>query len=169
MGRGMMNLNVAGFEKESVVDGEGIRFVVFLQGCPHHCKRCHNTETWDINKQSYIDIDSIFQMMDKLSNSIIQYRGLTLSGGEPFLQPLGCSILTDKAHSIGWDVWCYSGYTYTQLLEIAKNDNDVNRLLRSINVLIDGPYIEDMKDLDLVYRGSSNQKVLRLLNGVVQK
>ena len=92
MGCGIMNLNVAGFEKESVVDGEGIRFVVFLQGCPHHCKGCHNTETWDTNKQSYIDSDSIFHMMDKLSNGIIQYRGLTLSGGEPFLQPLECCI-----------------------------------------------------------------------------
>lgn len=164
-----MDINVAGFEKESVVDGEGIRFTVFLQGCPHHCKGCHNPNTWDFSKDNNMPIDVILARMDYARNSIIQYHGLTLSGGEPFCQPLQCCILADKAHSIGWSVWCYTGYTYEELLEIAKNDTYVDRLLRSIDTLVDGPYMEDKKDLDLVYRGSSNQRVLRLVNGSVKK
>lgn len=160
-----MIIAVAGLEKESVVDGEGIRFVVFVQGCPHQCKGCHNPDTWDMTKKSYMEIESIYDIMDRINNGAIQYKGLTLSGGEPFCQPYNCSCLADKAHSLGWDVWCYSGYTYEELMKIKETDENVRLLLSKIDVLIDGPFIEELKDLDLVYRGSSNQRVIRMRNG----
>lgn len=149
-----MKLNIAGVIKESIVDGRGFRYTVFTQGCPHHCHGCHNPQTWDFNGGSEQDTNEIFD--DFKQNPML--RGITFSGGEPFCQPAPLAELAKKVHSIGKDVTVYTGYTYEQLLE--KNDPDINALLGETDVLIDGPFIEELKNLELHFRGSENQRLI---------
>ena len=149
-----MKLQVSGIVKESIVDGKGIRTTVFTQGCPHHCPGCHNPQTHPFEGGSEIDIAEIFEEFRK--NPIL--KGITFSGGEPFCQPEPLAELAKQVHSIGKDVTVYTGYTYEQLLE--KNDPAVNALLSETDVLIDGPFIEAQKNLELVFRGSENQRVI---------
>lgn len=149
-----MKLNIAGVIKESIVDGRGIRYTVFTQGCPHRCHGCHNPQTWDFNGGSEKDIDEIFE--DFRQNPML--KGITFSGGEPFCQPAPLAKLAQMVHGIGKDVTVYSGYTFEQLAEM--NDPDVNALLDAADVLIDGPFIEERKNLELHFRGSENQRLI---------
>lgn len=143
-----MNIRIAGIVNDSIVDGAGIRLTVFTQGCPHHCPGCHNPGTHDPNGGRVVDTDEIIAMMD--ANPLLD--GVTLSGGEPFEQALACSLIAEAAHKRGLNVWCYTGWTYEQL---AKQP-----LLSSIDVLVDGAYVQSKRSLELKYRGSSNQRVI---------
>ena len=153
-----MNIRLADIVPESVVDGKGIRMTVFVQGCEHRCKGCHNQGTWPMDGGEIKDIGFIADLAEK--DPLLD--GLTLSGGEPFLQPAPLYELSKWCHSRGLNVWCYSGFTYEQLLEMGKCDENVKNLLGEIDVLVDGPFIEAQKDLTLVFRGSSNQRVIDL-------
>lgn len=149
-------LKVAGIVGESVVDGLGIRMTLFVQGCPHRCKGCHNAHTHDPEGGNEMTIEEIARMVIK--NPLLD--GMTFSGGEPFMQPKPLAELASWLKSCGLNVWCYSGYTLEQLQERSKEDGDTARLLKLIDVLVDGPYIEEKKDLTLRFRGSSNQRVI---------
>ena len=149
-----MKLQVSGIVKESIVDGKGIRTTVFTQGCPHHCPGCHNPQTHPFEGGTEVDVKEIFEEVRQ--NSIL--KGITFCGGEPFCQPAPLAELAKQFHSIGKDVTFYTGYTYEQLLE--KHDPAVNALLAETDVLIDGPFIEAQKNLELVFRGSENQRVI---------
>ena len=153
-----MNIRLADIVPESVVDGKGIRMTVFVQGCTHACKGCHNPGTWKLDGGEVKDISFITDLAEK--DPLLD--GLTLSGGEPFLQPAPLYEIAKWCHSRKLNVWCYSGYTYEQLTEMAKSDDDIKNLLGEIDVLVDGPFIEDQKDLMLVFRGSRNQRVIDL-------
>ncbi|MGE5422759.1 MAG: anaerobic ribonucleoside-triphosphate reductase activating protein [Ignavibacteriales bacterium] len=151
-----MKIRVCGFTKESVVDGPGIRAVVFAQGCPHRCVGCHNPDTWDSEDGFDLEIDDIlFQIA---SNPLL--RGLTLTGGEPFAQSEGFAELAARVKSSGLDVVTYSGYTYEELMEKGRQDVSVMKILENTDILIDGPYMEELKDLSLAYRGSRNQRII---------
>lgn len=143
-----MKIRICGFEPESIVDGDGIRFVVFTQGCPHHCEGCHNPQSHDFNAGTEYDTTDIISMIK--SNPLI--RGVTLSGGEPFCQYEACLEIAKAVHQMGKDVWCFTGY---ELYEVIGNP-----LLKEIDVLIDGKFILAEKSLDLKYRGSRNQRVI---------
>ena len=145
-----MRIRVHGFEPESVVDGEGIRFTVFTQGCPHHCVGCHNPETHDFTSGTEYDISEILYMIDE--NPLI--TGVTLSGGEPFCQSEACLEIARESHKRGLSVWCYTGYTYEELIG--------NPLLNEIDILVDGKFIESQKSLNLLFRGSSNQRLIHV-------
>lgn len=149
-----MKLSIAGVIKESIVDGRGIRYTVFTQGCPHHCPNCHNPQTWPFDGGSEKEISEIFE--DFKQNPML--RGITFSGGEPFCQPAPLAELARQVHDIGKDVTVFTGYTYEQLLE--KNDEAVNSLLAETDVLIDGPFVEELKNLELHFRGSENQRLI---------
>lgn len=149
-----MKLSIAGVIKESIVDGRGIRYAVFTQGCPHHCPNCHNPQTWPFDGGSEKEISEIFE--DFKQNPML--RGITFSGGEPFCQPAPLAELARQVHDIGKDVTVFTGYTYEQLLE--KNDEAVNSLLAETDVLIDGPFVEELKNLELHFRGSENQRLI---------
>ena len=149
-----MKLQVSGIVKESIVDGKGIRTTVFTQGCPHHCPGCHNPQTHPFEGGTEIDTSEIFE---EFRQNII-LKGITFSGGEPFCQPAPLAELAKQVHSIGKDVTVYTGYTYEQLL--AMDDPAVRDLLAETDVLIDGPFIEARKNLELVFRGSENQRVI---------
>ena len=149
-------MKIAGTVQDSIVDGPGLRFAVFTQGCPHKCDGCHNPETHDISGGEEKPVDEIIADMRK--NPLTD--GLTLSGGEPFLQAADCAALARAAKADGLNVWIYSGWTYEQLLEMSKRDNDVATLLDIIDVLVDGRFEASLRSLELRFRGSSNQRII---------
>lgn len=149
-------LKIAGIVEESIVDGPGIRFVVFTQGCPHNCEGCHNPQTHDYNGGKYIDIDEIIDKIDE--NPLL--RGVTLSGGEPFMQAKTLAKMIEKIDNKNLDVITYSGFTYEQLLEKSNEENCFLNLLEKTDILIDGRFELDNKKENLKYRGSSNQRAI---------
>ena len=149
-------MRIAGLVQDSIVDGPGFRFVVFAQGCLMHCDGCHNPETWDPNGGSEKPESEIISEM--LGNKLTD--GLTLSGGEPFLQPVQCVVIASAAKENGLNVWAYSGYTFEEILIIADTTPAVGSLLNLTDVLIDGRFIAVQKAMALRWRGSKNQRVL---------
>lgn len=149
-------MKIAGIIKESVVDGKGLRYVIFVQGCPHHCKGCHNPQTWDPTKGFDKSLDEI--KGEILENPLLD--GVTFSGGEPFMHVAELIEIGKfcKLHNL--TVWCYTGYTITEI----QNNNDFNVLLKYIDVVVDGKYVESKKCYDN-FKGSANQKVIRLHDG----
>ena len=147
-------IRIAGGVKESIVDGPGIRFVVFAQGCSHHCEGCHNPATHDLSGGHLVAIDTIIAEMKK--NPLLD--GITLSGGEPFLQSAGFSELARCAQAAGYHVMTYTGYTYETLT--AKNDQEWLRLLKYTDLLVDGRFEVEQKSLLLKFRGSQNQRII---------
>lgn len=154
-----MLMRIAGIVQDSIVDGEGIRLTVFVQGCPHACPGCHNPETHDFNGGRMVDTSEIIAMLDV--NPLLD--GVTLSGGEPFCQSEKCKIIADAAHERGLNVWCYTGYTCDELMKFG-DPYDI-ALLGSIDVLVDGRYMQEQRTLELPFRGSRNQRIIILRNG----
>jgi len=155
-----MVIRIAGIVEESIVDGPGLRYVIFMQGCPHRCIGCHNPHTHDFMGGKEISVDKLIDMITK--QKLIS--GVTLSGGEPFAQAASCAKLAQEVKKLGFNVVTYSGYYYAQLIEMAQKDPSILALLNATGILIDGPYEEDKKGLDLPFRGSSNQNVIHLSN-----
>lgn len=143
-------LRIAGVTHDSIVDGEGLRMVVFAQGCPHHCKGCHNPSTHDPNGGYEVDTE---QLLNELKENTLE-QGITLSGGEPFCQCAAMLELARGAHALGRNVWVYSGYTLEQI----QADPEKAALLSECDVLVDGPYVEAERSLTLRFRGSRNQR-----------
>ncbi len=149
-----MEIRIFGTVEDSIVDGPGLRYSVFVQGCPHHCPGCHNPESHDFSGGKAADAETLIRPMD--ANPLLD--GLTLSGGEPMCQPAGCLLLARGAHVRRMNVWCYTGYTWEALL--AENDPDRMALLREIDVLVDGPFLLAQRSLELKYCGSRNQRLI---------
>lgn len=137
---------------DSIVDGVGLRTVIWTQGCKHNCKGCHNRETHDFKGGFLVDIENIKKDLRDLK---IQ-RGITFSGGDPFEQPLVCADLARYAKSLGLDIWAYTGYLYEDLLL----DKEKLEFLKEVDILVDGPFILEERDLTLRYRGSRNQRII---------
>ncbi|CAL7959449.1 Anaerobic ribonucleoside-triphosphate reductase-activating protein [Gammaproteobacteria bacterium] len=156
----MTQLRIAGITKESVVDGPGLRYVIFTQGCPHHCVGCHNPDTQ--NFAGGYDI-SIAKLLDSI-NAAKLIDGVTFSGGEPFAQAAACAELAKliKKNRSDLNIITYSGYYYTELLAMAIKDPAIKGFLQSIDILIDGPYDATKNDPNLPFRGSSNQNIIEL-------
>lgn len=146
-------LELSGIVSDSIVDGPGIRTTVFSQGCPHHCPGCHNPETWEFGCGTPMDEETIVEIVR--SNPLC--RGVTFSGGEPFAQAEGFAKLARLLKSEGYEVASYSGYTFEQLL---KGNAHQRKLLESIDILIDGPFLMEEKTLEISFRGSRNQRIL---------
>lgn len=151
-------LRVAGIVEESFVDGPGIRFVVFAQGCPHRCPGCHNPQTHSYTGGMLMEPGAILARM--ASNPLLD--GLSLSGGEPFEQAGPFAELAEGAHARGYDVMTWTGYTFEFLLEHRDGRPGWRRLLEASDVLVDGPFLIGRRSLGLLYRGSGNQRVLDL-------
>ena len=145
-----MQIRIAGLVPESYVDGDGIRFAIFMQGCQRNCAGCHNPETHSLDGGRLIDTGEIISEVKK--NPLLD--GITLTGGEPLLQIDAAKELARAAKSLGLSVWLYTGYIFEELPPAAKT------LLESVDVLIDGAFIESQRDLDLQFRGSRNQRII---------
>lgn len=154
------DIRLSGIVEESIVDGPGLRFVVFVQGCPHHCPGCHNPQTHSFIDGYPEDIHNIFSQYQE--NPLLS--GITFSGGEPFCQPEPLAKLGRMVHASGGHVLTYTGYVYEDLLQMARTNPAIQDLLNVTDLLIDGPYMEELRDLTLPFRGSSNQRILTLSN-----
>ena len=148
-----MKLRIAGTVNDSIVDGPGLRYAVFTQGCPHDCPGCHNPQTHDFSGGKDIDTSEILAQIRK--NPLLD--GLTLTGGEPFCQCTACIALAQGAHAHGLNVWCYSGYTFEELI---NGKAEWRLLLQNIDMLVDGPFLLEKRSLDCRFRGSSNQRLI---------
>jgi anaerobic ribonucleoside-triphosphate reductase activating protein len=153
-----MNIRIAGTVNDSIVDGPGLRFTVFVQGCSHHCPGCHNPQTHDPNAGKETDTKTLIAQMKK--NPLLS--GLTLSGGEPMEQPEACYELAKAAHEMCLNVWCYTEYTWDELM--LENDLARMSLLHEADVLVDGPFVLAWKSLEIPWRGSRNQRVIDVKN-----
>lgn len=138
---------------DSIVDGPGIRTVIFSQGCPHHCAGCHNPSTWSFEGGTPMKEEDIVQIVR--SNPLC--KGVTFSGGEPFAQAEGFTKLALLLKAQGYEVAAFSGYTFEQLLQGTEAQK---QLLQQIDVLIDGPFILSERSLSISFRGSKNQRIL---------
>ena len=152
----MTKIRVSGISRESIVDGPGIRTVVYAQGCPHHCPHCHNPSTWDFEGGYELDMDDIVGLV--METGLL--RGVTLSGGEPFMQAESLAELANRIKALGMDVVTYTGYTFEELMEMGQKDPSVARLLNHTDILVDGPYRHEERDLSLAFRGSKNQRII---------
>lgn len=149
-----MKIQIAGTVNDSIVDGPGLRYAVFTQGCRHRCPGCQNPETHDPAGGRTEDTEALIARMKK--NPLLS--GLTLSGGDPLEQSAACLLLAKAAHEAGLNVWTYTGYTWEELL--LENDPDKMALLRETDVLVDGPFIQAQKSLELNFCGSKNQRLI---------
>nr|WP_315410820.1 anaerobic ribonucleoside-triphosphate reductase activating protein [uncultured Selenomonas sp.] len=150
----MASVKLAGTVSDSIVDGAGIRYTIFTQGCPHHCPGCQNPKTHDF--AGGLEMDTRTILKDVLGNPLL--TGVTLSGGEPFCQAAPLASLAHEVHAHGMDVWAYTGYTLEDLQQ--KKEGAIDALLGEVDVLVDGAYEESERDLTLAFRGSRNQRVI---------
>ncbi len=155
-----MQIRLSGpIERDSIVNGDGLRAVLWTQGCPNHCPGCQNPETWDFEGGFLVDIEEVKNELRALKGQ----TGITFCGGEPFVQPEACKEIADFCRNeLGWNVWSFSGFTYE---EIEKYGGAAWEFLKSLDALIDGRFILAERDLSLKFRGSRNQRILHLEYG----
>ena len=144
----------ADLQTDSIVDGLGIRTVIWTQGCSHNCPSCHNPITHDFNGGDLVEIDDVISKLELLEAQ----DGVTFSGGDPMFQPKQCAVLARKIHELGMNVWAYTGFTLEELLN--KGNKDILDFLNEIDVLIDGKFEFENRSLDLEFRGSTNQRII---------
>ena len=147
-------IRVCGIEPESIVDGPGFRYVPFVQGCPHRCPGCHNPESHDFNGGQDMTVGEIFAQI----KSNPHLRGVTFSGGEPFEQVPALLELGKMIRNEGMTLMSYSGYTLEELQ--GRHDPETDELLSMLDILVDGRFVESLRNLTLIYRGSDNQRVI---------
>lgn len=157
-------MNYATIKKRDIANGVGVRVSLFVSGCTHHCKNCFNKETWDFSYGEKFTEDTEQLILDYLAPDFV--NGLSLLGGEPFevqnQEALTKLLRKVKASYPQKDVWCYTGYLFDEhLLKDSRARGEfTDEMLSYIDVLVDGPYIEEQKDISLQFRGSSNQRVI---------
>lgn len=157
-------IRIAGIVEESIVDGPGIRYVVFTQGCPHNCPGCHNPQTHDFEGGRIETIDNIVSSIKE--NPLL--KGITLSGGEPFMQAAALSELVSKLQDTKLNVMTYTGFTFEELLEKANENNSFMELLNKTDILMDGKFEIENKKEGLRFRGSSNQRAIDVKESLKQ-
>lgn len=153
-----MELRIAGIVSESVVDGPGYRFVVFAQGCLHACPGCHNPHTWDPAGGTSVRVMDLLEQV-KAAKLI---KGITITGGEPFLQPAPLAMLGGEVKKLGLDVITYTGYTWEDLMVMSQGNTGIKEFLFVTDYLVDGPFILAKRDLELPFRGSTNQRIIHV-------
>lgn len=154
----LQGLQLASYISESIVDGPGIRFVLFAQGCLHACQACHNPQTHSMKGGFYMSFDEIISIYEEEKSC----RGITLSGGEPFLQADAMAKVAERIHKLGGDVVTYTGYRLEKLESLAIRDKAIKDLLVQTDLLIDGPFVVAKKSIKRPFVGSSNQRLISL-------
>ena len=144
------------FQSDSIVDGEGLRSVIWFQGCPHKCLGCHNPDSQDFNGGQIVEIEEVIKTIQNLTFQ----DGITFSGGEPFAQPEALALLAREAKRLEFNTWAYTGYTFEQLLILAQTRPAIIEALKNIDVLVDGKFDLQEKSLNLKFRGSKNQRII---------
>jgi anaerobic ribonucleoside-triphosphate reductase activating protein len=149
-----MMLRVLDIIEETMVDGVGLRTAIYFSGCNHFCKGCHNPQSWNLHNGKEMTIDELLDII-----KADEFANVTFSGGDPLYQ---CEGVTELARRIKEEtdktIWCYTGFTYEEIL---ANDY-LKQILPYIDVLVDGPFIEELRNTDLPFRGSANQRIIEL-------
>ena len=139
---------------QTMADGPGFRTAIYCAGCLHHCKGCHNPQSWDMNGGRWMDVDDLLEevLSDPMSN-------VTFSGGDPFYQVEAFTLLAQLSKQYSnKTIWCWTGFTYEEILA----DKRMSQILPYIDVLVDGPFILEQRDTELLFRGSPNQRIIYL-------
>lgn len=150
-------MNICGYYPESINEGHGLRAVIFISGCKHACKGCFSQKTWDFSAGEPLDTLKQMELIEDMkSNGLLQ--GVTFCGGDPFFsaKELLPFVKLIKEHLPHLDIWSYTGFTFENLLK----QSDMFNLLQCLDMIIDGRFIEETKDLTLLFRGSSNQRII---------
>lgn len=164
MKKGYARFATKNIQSDSIVDGEGIRSVIWFQGCSHDCPGCHNPETHDFNAGELVSLDEMKKQIDEL-----EYQaGVTFSGGDPMMQVEALTELAAYVKSKGMNVWCYTGFTFEELMTLAEKNDNYRNALEQIDVLVDGKFVMDLKSFDVQFRGSSNQRILDVAKSLEQ-
>lgn len=158
-----MSINVAGFANDSIVDGPGLRFVIFCQGCKHNCPSCHNPQTHAFGVGIDYDTSLILQMIRK--NPLCS--AVTFSGGEPMEQASSCMQLAARLKRLGYETACYTGYTWEEIIQ--NGSMEQLDFLLYLDILVDGRFVLALRNLDLRFRGSSNQRIINVRESLMQK
>lgn len=150
-----MKLQVLDIVMDTVVDGPGLRASIYLAGCYHKCPGCHNPQSWDMNGGKEMEVDEIVEILKQSGHT-----KFTITGGDPFYQPTGLLelVVRIKKEIPGSNIWCYTGFLFEDLLD----REEMVLILKNIDVLVDGPFIQELRDETLMYRGSSNQRILEI-------
>ncbi|MBE6217697.1 MAG: anaerobic ribonucleoside-triphosphate reductase activating protein [Bacteroidales bacterium] len=149
-----MKIRILDILEETMADGPGLRTSIYCAGCAHHCPGCHNPQSWDFNAGREATVDELLAVIkeDKFCN-------VTFSGGDPLYQ---VEAFTELARRIkeetGKNIWCYTGFTYEEILA----DSSLSMILPYIDTLVEGPFIQELRDPDLHFRGSSNQRIIHI-------
>lgn len=162
-----MDLKIAGLVNDSIVDGPGMRYTVFVQGCPHHCEGCHNPQTWDFDAGRLQSTDEIFAQIEK--NPLLD--GVTFSGGEPFCQCHALAELADKIRGFdgfSLNLMAYTGFEFEYLIKHSTEENGYMKLLSKLDYLVDGRFILAEKSYELKFMGSSNQRFIDVQRSLEQ-
>ena len=147
-----MKIRILDILKGTTVDGPGFRTSIYFAGCRHHCPGCHNPQSWDFDAGHEMDIEEIMDIVKEEDFDV------TFSGGDPLYHPQEVHELSRRIVESGHNVWLYTGFTYEEI-EAAPT---LNSALEYIDTIVDGPFIESQKDPDLLFRGSSNQRIISL-------
>ena len=154
-----MQLRVLDIIEETMVDGVGLRTAIYFSGCNHFCKGCHNPQSWNLHNGKEMTIDELLDII-----KADEFANVTFSGGDPLYQ---CEGVTELARRIKEEtdktIWCYTGFTYEEVL---ANDY-LKQILPYIDVLVDGPFVEELRDENLAFRGSSNQRIIELKGNTI--
>lgn len=152
-------MNYHNIKHDDMVNGDGIRVTLFVSGCSHHCLECQNPQTWDFSSGVFFDEEAEEELFSELSKDYIS--GITFSGGDPIDNFVSVYVLMKKIKEKFPDktIWCYTGYTYEYLIH-SNSMKNYPGLLGMIDVLVDGEYKKDLRDVQLKWRGSSNQRVI---------
>lgn len=151
-----MKIRIAGYENDSITDGPGIRFVLFVQGCPRRCPGCHNPESQSYSGGTEVEIEDILTKIRE--NPLLD--GITLSGGEPFLQADKLAVIAKEAHRLGLSVITYTGYIFDDLVHDGRKE--WMDLIEESDYIVDGPYEEKLRSLELKFKGSANQRIINV-------
>ncbi len=165
MKKNMVRLAVKDIQVDSIVDGEGIRSVIWFQGCGHKCFNCQNPETWDFEAGYLVPVDEVKEKIRYLEYQ----QGVTFSGGDPLYQLDAFIELAKEVHKCKMDVWVYTGFTYEQLIKLADDDSKYLDALKEIDVLVDGPFIQRLRSFEAKFRGSTNQRIIDVPNSLKEK
>ena len=165
MEKGKVRLSVPKIQSDSVVDGEGIRSVIWFQGCSHNCPGCHNPETHDFNAGYEFDLEEVKGWIRELEYQ----QGVTFSGGDPMMQVDALIELAKVVHECNMNVWVYTGFTYEELIKMSESNPRYIDALNEIDILVDGRFVLAKKSFDVAFRGSSNQRIIDVKKSLENK
>lgn len=148
-----MKLSVIDIVEGTSVDGPGLRTSIYFAGCCHHCEGCHNPQSWELEAGEPTEIDKLLNIIKENDFNV------TFSGGDPFFQSEGVAALAHHIHEeLGKNIWCYTGYLWESIVKDAR----LMKLLKNIDVLVDGRFVMAERDISLRFKGSANQRIIKV-------